>query len=323
MHAQDPEELEALREDIEVLFERGDDEGYPLPESPHARLGEVHGLDLSYMGGRSMFWEGSTMHRDTRYCPADEERLHTLSRNSDVPGRLFEAALRLFGDSIVAYHGKARRKGDIRYYPSVLLTFWSGFETFVRYSSELMIITVKGVPEAVERYLRERELFLDKKGAIRTRPRYKSVLDRYAVLLRYGYGFGVDRGNKYWQRVDRARQLRDYYTHLQVADPRPITAQEVLDFMESVMLAIIWPSSALKRSLFLGVHNLYHIWAGLADEVEEYTEQPFFYEWDLREERQFHCNFENVDTLRFPNTKELREREQPSRPEADKAAEGD
>src|SRR5687768_13635131 len=126
----DAMDTEEMRKEIEGIFEPeiDDDNGLLLREFPHTRLQKVHKLDLSYM--HTIDWEGSSIHRYTRLCPTDEQQLHTLTRNSDMPFRLFEAALRLFADSIITYHERVERKGNIRYYPSVILTFWSAFETF-------------------------------------------------------------------------------------------------------------------------------------------------------------------------------------------------
>lgn len=251
---------------------------------------------------------GSTTHPYTRLCFPEDEDLHRLARNYDVSDRLFQAGLRLFADSIIAYHGQKERKGQIRYYPPVILTFWSGFETFVRYSSELMLITVPNVPEAAANYLRDLETFIDRKGQVARRTRFQSVLDRYAILLKYGYNFQADRGSKYWQGLKRAKELRDYYTHLDVNDPRSVSTSEVLEFMEAVLLGIIYPSGQLQRTLLLGIYYLYYIWVGLSEVAEQYIEQPFFKDWYLKEERLFHCNFENVDASRFPSMRERLEK---------------
>lgn len=293
-------DISELKEEIENLFIiEPDEDGFIPREYPPQRLKQFHKLDFAYMDDFN--WEGSTIHRYTRVIPAEEERIHLLTANADMPYRLFEAALRLFGDSIIAYHDKQERRGDIRFYPSVILTFWSGFETFVRYSSELMLLTVKDIPEAIANYLREREIFIDKKGKIETRTKYQAVLDRYAILLLYGYSFSVDKGNKYWQELEKAKELRDYYTHLDINIPRAVTSHEILSFMEAVMMGIIWPSSALQRTLLLEIYRLYCNWVRLRELATEYTEQPFFKDWPLQGPYQYHCNFENVDPSRFPN----------------------
>lgn len=287
-----------------LLHPEPDEDGFSLPEYPNERLLKVYGLNFKYM--EDMFWEGHSMHRYTRLCPEDANNLHALTRNSDVPTRLFTAGFHLFRDSVIAYHDKKDKKGDIRFYPSIVLTFWSGFETFIRYSSELLLVTVPKIPYEVKNFLQEKENFLDNRGVIKERPRYYSVLDRYAVFLKYAYDFNLDRGSKFWQQLEKAKELRDYYTHLDVCDPRAISSNEVLDYMEALLLGIIWPSSMLQRTLMLGVFYLYDIWTFLHDHREEYIERPFFMDWHLHERYQFHCNFENVDINRFPNTDEER-----------------
>jgi len=277
-----------------------DEDGFLPREYPIPRLSLVHGLDFAYLE-REDTWEGSSVHRYTRLCPKSKDAVHVLTRNKDVPERLFESALRLFADSMVLRTGESTKVGELRYYPPVILTFWSGFETFVRRASELLIATVKAVPEPVANFLQEREVYVSSNGAIKERGRFQSVLDRYALLLQYGYVWQVDKGNKYWQRLVAAKTLRDYYTHLDITEPRAITAAEVLEFLESVLLAIIWPSAVLKRTLLLGIFRLYEQWDFLREALEPFTEQPFFYDWALKDEYLFHCDFENVDEDTFPN----------------------
>lgn len=302
-------DIEDLRADLEELFnpEPDGDGGPPTRDIPHPRLEKEHGLDLSYLETPGFAWEGSTIHPHTRHCPPDEPRLPPLIRNVDVPSRLLEAGLRLFGDSILAYHDQKKRKGELRYYPPAILTFWSGFETFVRHTSELMLITVQNVPQAVGSFLHDEETFVDRKGNISTRTRYQSVLDRYVVLLRYGYRHHVDRGSKHWQRLEQARTLRDYYTHLDVNDPRSISSEQVLDFMEAVLLGIIWPSAEMKRTQLLGIHNLYWTWDALRKLAEPFTEQPLFKDWPTDGALTIYCPFEGVDVGRFPSSQEQRD----------------
>jgi len=267
-------------------------------------LEKEHGLDLSYL--QTFTWEGSTVHPHTRLCPDDEPRIRPLIHNLDVPSRLLEAGLRLFGDSVLAYHERKERKGNLRYYPPVILTFWSGFETFVRHTSELMLVAAKNVPELVARFLRDEEGFVDRNGDVAIRTRYQSVLERYAVLLRYGYEYRVDRGAKYWQRLEEARKLRDYYTHLDVNEPRSISVDEVLNFMEVVLLGIIWPSAEMKRTQLLGIYHFYWTWDMLRKLTTPFVEQPFFHDWVLNGPHTIYCPFSGVDTERFPNSDEQR-----------------
>jgi hypothetical protein len=293
--------LDDFKEELAALLHPEPDEDGHLPqEYPHPRLREAHALDFSYFeDGFSS--EGASTHRYTLLCPEGDEAIHALTRNQDVPESLFESSLRLFADSIIAYYEKPERAGELHFYPPVILTFWSGFETFVRHSSELLIATVPTVPDVVVNFLREREYFVDNRGRIKERSRFQPVLDRYSALLAHGYNWSVDRSNRFWKSLITAKELRDYYTHLDVREPRGISTEEVLEFMEAILLAIIWPSSALQRTLLLGIYRIYELWELMYRYSHDYRERPFFLEWHLRDRYLFHCNFEGVDRVRFPS----------------------
>lgn len=298
-------DLEEVKEQIDLLFNpEPDEDGPPMLEFPHPRLEKVHKLDFSYM--RTFAWEGSTTHQYTRSRGADEDEIVHLTRNSDMPERLMFSALQLFGDSIISYYDEEeeKREGDIRYYPAIVLTFWSGFETFVRYSSELLLLTVPNIPVPVVNFLRETEIFVGPRGSLKARSKYQSVLDRYSVFIHYAYKHNVDKGTKFWQELERAKTLRDYYTHLDINEPRSITTKDVSRFIEAILLGLIWPSSILQRSFLLRQYFLYGIWAELQQYVEEYRERPFFLDWHLKEPVMFHCNYEGVDSTRFPSVRD-------------------
>ena len=249
------------------------------------------------------------MHFHTLISDAKEKKLNSLIRNIGVPERLFASGLRLYSESLLAYYGAKTSKGDIRFYPPTIMTFWSGFETYVRFATELLLITAKEIPPIVADYLREHQRILDKKGNEKIKDRWQPVLERYALLLRFGYRYEVDRGNKNWQLLEKAKDLRDYYTHLDLHEPRAVSSGEVLHFMETVLLALIWPSCELKRTLMLGIYRQYWTWTELnrlANEVNNnFVEQPLAMDWRLDEHPDpyaFHCNFENVDNARFPSS---------------------
>lgn len=299
--------LQDFMDEINWLFHpEPDDDETVLREFPNNRIKDIHGLDVSYM--ESFDWEGSSVHKYTRLRPAEEKSLQILTKSQDVPDRLFRSALRLFADSIIEYHKKAEKEGELRFYPPILLTFWAGFETFIRYSSGLLIVTAKTLPVEVERFLSEEEKYINQKGDVAAKTKYYGVLDRYAVFLKYAYHFDVNKGDKYWQDLVKAKELRDYYTHLDISEPRQLTSHEVLSFMEAILLSIIVPSSKLQRTLMLGVYWLYDIWTTLNEYNVKYTERPFFLNWPLKGEYLFHCNFENVDRERFPSMRERHEK---------------
>lgn len=304
----DQTSLQDFMDEIHWLFHpEPDEDGILQREYPNRRIKEHYRLDMSYM--ESIDWEGSSVHKYTRLCPSGEERIHVLTRNQDVPDRLFGTALRLYADSIIEYHDKKESEGELRFYPPIVLTFWAGFETFVRHSSELLIATAKNLPVEVENFLSEQEKYIDRKGEVSVKTKYQGVLDRYAVFLKYAYNYDAKKGDAYWQDLVKAKKLRDYYTHLDVSDPRKISAQDVLSFMEAILLAIIIPSAKLQRTLMLGVYWLYDIWTTLDEYHVKYMERPFFMNWHLKEKYLFHCNFENVDRERFKSMRERLEEE--------------
>jgi hypothetical protein len=292
-----------VREEIEILFNPEPREGGVVRHGlGQPRLTRTHGLDLSYL--ETMDWEGSSGHKHTRL--GDGESLDALTRSSDMPDRLMYSALQLLGDSIVAYADADKRDGEFRYYPAVVLTFWSGFESFVRYSSELLLLTVPGIPAPVALYLKELENVVDAHGKVSTRTRYQSVLDRYSVFLFHAYGLKIDRGSAFWQGLAKAKALRDSYTHVDVNTPRAITTSEVLEFIERTLLGLIWPSSLAARTLMLHEYLLYEIWEGLGKLAEDFRERPFFLDWHLKEPSLFHCNFDGVDEERYPSVRSER-----------------
>jgi hypothetical protein len=292
-------DLEEVREQIDLLFNPEFEGHYGPPEFPHPRLREVYELDFTYM--QSPAWEGSSVHRYTRLCGASDDALHTLTRNSDMPVKLMLSAIRLLADSILTYFDNDQREGDIRYYPAIVLTFWSGFETFVKHSSELFLLTASDVPTPVHHLLQETEEIVHESGSIRTRTRYQSVLHRYSVFIHYAYTHKIDKSSKFWHNLHKAKRLRDYYTHLDMNEPRSITTTEVMAFIEATLLGLIWLSSMLQRTLLIGQYQLYTLWAELRQFAVNYRERPFFLDWYLKEPSLFHCNFENVDAARYPS----------------------
>ncbi|MBX5131266.1 hypothetical protein HJB80_00960 [Rhizobium lentis] len=289
-----------IREEIKLLFNPDPNlVGIVRRGLRQPRLTKKHRLDLSYL--ETFDWEGSSVHRHTRL--QDSEEVDRLTRNSDMPDRLMYSALQLLAESIVTYADREKREGEIRYYPAIVLTFWSGFESFVRYASELLLVTVPSVSPPVRQYLREIEEVVDARGRIKTRTKYQSVLDRYSVFLASAYNLQTDRGNRFWQGLVNAKALRDSYTHIDVNLPRAITTGDVLAFMEQTLLGLIWPSSLLGRTIMLEQYFLYETLDGLRGLAKEYRERPFFLDWHLQEPSLFHCNFEGVDEDRFPSVR--------------------
>src|SRR5262249_19542052 len=124
----------------------------------------------------------------------------------------------------------------------------------------------------------------------------------------------------HWHALENAKKLRDYYTHIDAMTSRSISTEEVLRYMESVLLGIIWPSDEIQRTLLLGVHDLYSVWASLSDLTEEYlpqghVEQPFFHSLLSGDKtHMFYCPFINVDEEVFQNWEQQWERRRTETP---------
>jgi len=295
-----------LEERLAMIFDpQPDEDGFvPIPYA-HKRLKEHFGLDTSYVDGFGFVYEGSSMHEDTRLVnPTDQAIPGVLFSNLNLADQLFEAALRLFGDSLLAYCESKKDASNFRYYPPVIITFWSGFEAQVRFMSELLVVTVPGTPEAVKAHLLEYEVVVNPRGEMVRREKFVPILDRYLTLLRYGYGYSADRGKTYWQRGDAARELRNYFVHPNVRETRSITSDQVLNFMEDVLMLFIVPSCDLRKSVFLGQYQYHNMVTDLRELAFPCTEQPVFYDWRFRHEFLTHCNFDGVDTTRFPNMRQ-------------------
>jgi hypothetical protein len=289
----------------EILDPEPDEDGLMPIDYPHPRLRDQFGLDTNYANKSFLDSEGSSIHQDTRLMNPDEPGMpRGLFKNLDLAHQLFDAALHVFGDSLIAY-AESEEVSIFRYYPPAIITFWSGFEAHVRFLSELLVITVNNIPEQVKAQLLEYEMVVSDKGDVVRRDKSYPVLTRYQTLLRYGYGYQVDRGSQFWQQGDSARKLRNYLVHIDVTESLRITAQDVLDFMENVLLMLIAPSCAIGKSILLHQFLIHTMVTDLRDLIYPHTEQPFFHERTFSGKFFLHCNFDGVDTNRFPNSEQF------------------
>ncbi|HEY9798986.1 MAG TPA: hypothetical protein V6D25_01405 [Leptolyngbyaceae cyanobacterium] len=293
---------EQLKAEIDYLFksnlEHYDEDGFNIREKPHPELLIKYNIDASYLI-TTLDWEGSSIHPSSRICTDNEEKIHQLMQSSSLPQWLFSLGLQMYAESLIAYNEKKNRKGLLRYYPPIIFTFWSGFESFIRYSSELMLLTAYNIPSEVEIYLREKE-------------RYQPVLDRYMCLLKYGFTYTLEKGSRHFQALKGAQERRDYYTHVKFdKELRSISSTQVLDYMEAILLAIIFPSSQIKKTILRGIYNFHSILVGLRQLTKEFIEQPtdFMGVPIINDSYIFYCPFSNVDTERFPNLREQREKD--------------
>jgi len=286
-------ELEAA---LEAIFNPElDEHGLASDTPPHPRLIKAHGLDASYW---KQFEFGSTS-RFSRLVQDPHDPLNEIIASLSAPFHLFWSALRLFGDSILAYHKLQQRRGPFRFYPPIIATAWAGLEAFVRLYSEMLVRVGRSLPEAVSKVLVEVEEYVERDGSVNGRFRPRPVLERYWLFLKYGYGYEFDRGSKIWQDGEAAYSKRNELVHYDVLSTPSLTSTDVFTFIESVLLLLMAPSVSLKRSIFSSQHEIYWALAELEGLIEEFEERPTHKGWPFSDYL-FPCSFENIDDDRYP-----------------------
>jgi hypothetical protein len=86
----------------------------------------------------------------------------------------------------------------------------------VRIYSELFVKTASSLPATVQWALLEKEEQLDKHGDVQIGRKPRSLLERYWLLLKYGYGLEFDRGSRVWQLGDSALRKRNGLVHYEI-----------------------------------------------------------------------------------------------------------
>ena len=295
-------EPEELRERLQpILYPEPDDDLGFGGSVPHPRLLDVHGLDCSYWSP----YESSSGSMWNRLITNGEDPLHDSIQSLTVPVSLSIAAIRLFGESLIAYSEQRDESvrngwGVFRYFPSVLVTFWSAFEAFVRLQSEYLLAMKSSLPHAVRLALSEEEELVDDRGRIKTRARRRPVLDRYSLLLQYGYSLQVDRGAAFRQRGVRAVDARDALAHYHVRGAPSITCRDLWGHMEAITLLWIAPSASLGRSIYWQQYDCYDMLAELHPFLLEFEERPLHKDWPREGGILVYAPFDDLDDTKYP-----------------------
>lgn len=284
-----------------ILYPEPDDDSGLGGSVPHARLLKVHGLDCSYWSP----YESSSGSIWNRVINRRDDPLHDSVQSLTVPGSLSVAAIRLFGESLIAYADQDDESvrngwGVFRYYPSVLITFWSAFEAFVRLQSEYLLAMKSSLPHPVRLALSEEEEYVDDRGRIKTRSRRRPVLDRYSLLLQYGYSLEVDRGATFWQQGVRAVEARDALAHYHVRGAPSITCRDLFSHLEAITLLWIVPSVQAGRSIYWQQFDCYDMVAGLLPFLQDFEERPLHKDWPRRGAILVYAPFDGLDDERYP-----------------------
>lgn len=285
-----------------ILHPESDGDSYFHQEFPHSCLTKKHGLDTSYFKG-TMSAQGDRAFE--RLLEDENDPLHDTFQSITVPYSLTTAALELFGDSLVAYRGAKRKHGVYRYYPSILMTIWSAFESWVRIYSEILVKVAENVPEPVKNSLLEERVIVDENGKIGRRNERRPVLDRYWLLLKYGCNIDFDRGGRIWQCGKQVADIRDNLVHYDVKKAPPLKALDIWTHMESVMLLFIAPSTVAKRTLFHWQFECFNTLAELYPLISQFEERPLHKGWS-KEAQIFICPFDGVDDVKYPRAHTLK-----------------
>lgn len=291
-------DIDDLRYEVEsILHPEPDEDDQMRWDPPHPRLLSVHGLDTSYFRGPFDTKEDRAFERIVN-DPGDP--LHDPLQSITVPLSLIITSLQLFGDSLIEYHERRRRWDLYRYYPSILMTAWSAFESWLRISSTILAAVVPTLPSAVRDTLLEVRQVVGKNGKIEERGDRSPVLERYWLLLKYGCNLEFDRGSRIWQRGREVVAVRDSLVHYNVSAAPSLTGSQVWNFLEAVMLLFIAPSTLARRTLFTPQFDCYYALARFHPLISEFEERPLHKGWP-RECVSFNCPFDGVDETRYPS----------------------
>jgi hypothetical protein len=294
-------DADGLREEIHSIFHpepivgsEGEEWHERLPDQ---RLRKEHSLDASYW---REFEYGSTSALMRRAAEHDDE-LAAIVRAQQVPRELFMGTLRLFGDSLLAYHGQSERSGPYRFYPGILVSAWASFEAFVRIYSELFVKSARELPEPVADALLEKTMGLDEQGKVQTKFSPRPLLHRYWWLLKFGYGCEYDRGSRIWQLGKAAIDKRNELVHYKFSEMPSLKTTDLWQHIEAIFLLLIGPSCQIRKTVFPDLYGLYGTLMDLRPLIEEFEEAPFLKGFALDLESViFPCPFDNVNETNFP-----------------------
>jgi len=294
---------EELQGALSSLFEpEPDEDGFYCPAPPHSNLKAIHGLDASYWEP----YEFGSMSPFSKLVKDAADPINRVTQSLSAPNELFWAGLRLFRDSLIEYcDAKEPRSGPLQYYPPILMTFWAAFEAFVHLYSEVLALAKPTVPAAVKQALLEVEDYVGRDGEVLTRPRQRPVLDRYWLLLRYGYGLDYDRGNKIWQAGQAALAKRNGLVHYEVSSAPSLVTLELWTHLEAILLLLVGPSTELKKSVYSHQFEVHWVLSEMRPLIVDFEEKTLF-KGKMSGGYLFPCSFDGIPEERYPPGSNLR-----------------
>ena len=294
-------DADELREEIYSIFHPepvvGSEGEEWYERLPDERLRKEYSLDASYW---REFEYGSTSALMRRATKSDQETA-SIVRAQQVPRELFMGTLRLFGDSLLAYHGESERSGPYRFYPGILVSAWASFEAFVRIYSELFVKSAKELPTPAAEALLEKAQVVDDQGKVQTKFSPRPLLHRYWWLLKFGYGCEYDRGSRIWQLGKAAIDKRNELVHYKFSEMPSLKTTELWQHLEAIFLLLIGPSCQIRKTVFPDLYGLYGTLIDLRPLIEEFEEAPLLKGFALDLDSViFPCPFDNVNETDFP-----------------------
>jgi len=288
---------ENLKEEIWAII-------HPDPEDienlnsmpPHKRLNEHFGLDTSY------FQPSWSIKGDRKYdvlIEAQEDPLNKVIESISVPTTLIDASLNLFAESMINYCFNDKKWGVYRYFPSILMTMWSAFESLVRINSELFIHVTVDIPAVVANALMEERPCIKNNLKIgQTIDRF-STLDRYWLLLKYACDIEYDRGSIIWQNGEAVVKARNELVHYRTSKAPTLTMREIWEHIEAILLLLIGPSTVAKRTLFSHQYGYHSIIVELLRFIVDFEERPL-HKGLANGPTIIYCPFDNVNEKKYP-----------------------
>src|SRR5262249_49114219 len=147
--------------------------------------------------------------------------------------------------------------------------------------------------------LLELEDYVGRDGEVLTRSRQRPVLDRYWLLLKYGYGLDYDRGSKIWQAGQAALAKRNELVHYEVSSAPSLITSELWTHLEAILLLFVGPSTVLGRSVYSHQFEVHWVLSEMRPLIIDFEEKTSF-KGKMSGGYLFPCSFDGIPEERYP-----------------------
>lgn len=250
--------------------------------------------------------EGRSLLTNVRTVEAPADDIRGLVQSATVPQLLFDSALRLIGDGLVANGDRVGEKASrFRYLPPALISAVAAFEALLRLNCELLVRVAEQLPPAVRLALLESEEAVREDGSVFERQRSRPLQDRLWLLLKYGFGIAMNRGDREWQRLGSVLAMRNAIVHYGVKECPSLRASEVLGAIENLLLVLVAASARARRTFWLLQYEEHHIVRALQAAqvtIGDFEEAAPTKGWTHFGRIGIPCPFTNIDGVRYPQS---------------------